>query len=360
MTQAANNHKLRIGITIGDVNGIGPELVIKAFSEAHLRDMCTPILYGSSRVLNIYRKVLQVNKFNYEVVTNPSQAKSRRLNLIECIPDLERIEIGKHSEIGGKAAYLSLKRAIEDAQHKELDALVTLPVDKAALQMHDPNFKGHTELLAEAFNMPDDLMLMVSETLKVGLVTNHLPLHDVSRNLTVDRIVSKARLLHRSLEVDFSIRQPMIAVLGLNPHAGDRGLIGSEEEQIIKKAIEVLEAEGIRAIGPYPSDGYFGSLTYLRFDATLAMYHDQGLIPFKLLSGYEGVNFTAGLPFIRTSPDHGVAYDIAGKGTADPASLRQALYMAIDIHERRTMNEALRANVLPTYDTVDRRPSKGE
>ncbi|RMG73087.1 MAG: 4-hydroxythreonine-4-phosphate dehydrogenase PdxA [Bacteroidetes bacterium] len=346
-----SNRKLRIGITMGDVNGIGPELIIKAFMDSRLRDICIPIVYGSARVINIYRKVLRINKFNYQTVQTPSQAHPGKLNIIECLPGLERIEIGKHSELGGKAAIQALQRAIADAQHTELDALVTMPVDKAALQMHEPSFMGHTELLAKAFNVKESLMLMVSDRLRVGLVTNHLPLAEVARNLSVDRIVRKAKLLTSSLENDFSLQQPMIALLGLNPHAGDRGLIGTEDSELIGKAVELLKAEGIHAFGPYPSDGFFGSMTYQRFDGVLAMYHDQGLIPFKLLAGYEGTNFTAGIPFIRTSPDHGVAYDIAGKGTADPGSLRQALYLAIDVHEQRALNAELKANPLPMTDT---------
>lgn len=336
---------------MGDVNGIGPELIIKAFMDNRLRDICIPIVYGSARVINIYRKVLRINKFTYHTVQTPAQAQPGKLNIIECLPGLERIEIGKHSELGGKAAFQALTRAIQDAQHQELDALVTMPVDKAALQLHEPNFTGHTELLAEAFNVPENLMLMVSDRLKVGLVTNHLPLAEVARNLTAERIVRKGKLLAASLENDFSIQQPMIALLSLNPHAGDRGLIGTEDSEVISEAVEGLKKVGIHALGPYPADGFFGSMTYQRFAGVLAMYHDQGLIPFKILAGYEGINFTAGIPFIRTSPDHGVAYDIAGKGTADAGSLRQALYLAIDIHTQRHLNAELKANPLPMTDT---------
>ena len=341
-----NNRKLKVGITIGDVNGIGPELVIKAFMDQRLKELCIPILYGSSRVLNIYRKVLDVNKFHYIVVPNPSQAQSRKLNIVECIPGLERVEIGKASEAGGKAAFLSVKRAVEDAQHQELDALVTLPVDKATFQKHDTEFAGHTELLAKAFNVSENLMFMVSDAIKIGTVTNHLPVSEVARNLSTERIVEKVRLMHASLEKDFSILRPMIAVLGLNPHAGDKGLIGPEENDIISPAVEQLNEQGIRAFGPYPADGFFGSMTYQKFHGVMAMYHDQGLIPFKLLTGYSGVNFTAGIPFVRTSPDHGVAYDIAGKGTADAESLRQAIYLAIDVHHNRSMNADLQENAL--------------
>jgi len=345
----SNHHKqglLRVGITMGDVNGIGPELLIKTFMDQRIKELCIPIVYGSSRVINIYRKVMNINKFHYNIIQKPSQAQPRRLNVIECIPDLERIDIGKASEIGGKAAHLALKRAIEDAQHQEIDTLVTLPVDKKVLTEFVPDFMGHTEMLAKAFNVPDSLMLMVDDDLRVGLVTNHLAIKAVSQNLSLDRILAKAHMLHNSLRQDFSIQKPMLAILGLNPHAGDKGLLGEEESEIIEHAVRQLKNEGIRAAGPYPADGYFGSLTYRRFDATLAMYHDQGLIPFKLLAGYRGVNFTAGVPVVRTSPDHGVAYDIAGKGEADPLSLRQSIFTSIDIFRNREMNLDLEANAL--------------
>lgn len=350
----ANNHKPKIGITMGDVNGIGPELIIKAFLDQRFKESFVPIIYGSSRVVNIYRKVMNINKFHYVVVQNPSQAQYRKLNIIESVPDLERVDIGKSSEIGGRAAHEALKRAIQDAQHGEIDALVTLPVDKKSMQEFVPEFKGHTELLAEAFNVPQNLMMMVSEDIKVATVTNHLAIQDVSRNLSVERIVTKARILNDSLENDFSIQKPMIAILGLNPHAGDRGLIGNEEAEVISHAVTELKKSGIKAFGPYPADGFFGSMSYQKFHATLAMYHDQGLIPFKLIAGYNGVNFTAGIPFIRTSPDHGVAYDIAGKGTADPASVRQSIYLALDILKERKMNKELKENPIKPLADLER------
>ncbi|MDP5169304.1 MAG: 4-hydroxythreonine-4-phosphate dehydrogenase PdxA [Bacteroidia bacterium] len=341
-----SNRKLRIGITIGDVNGIGPELIIKAFEDSRLKDQCVPILYGSSRVINIYRKVMGVEKFNYVVITTPSQAHYHKLNLIECVPNLERVDIGVASEASGEAAYLSLKRAIEDAQHQELDALVTMPVNKATIEKQEPGFVGHTEMLAEAFNAQESLMLMVSDQMRIGVVTTHVPVKDISAQLTIEKIVKKVRLMNQTLKRDFTIEQPMIAVLGLNPHAGDDGLIGEEEKSIINPALIQLQKEGINVFGPYPADGFFGALTYRKFDGIMAMYHDQGLIPFKLLAGYSGVNFTAGLPVVRTSPDHGVAYDIAGKDIADPESLRAALYLAIDVVGQRRMNEKLEAEAL--------------
>ncbi|MEZ4772423.1 MAG: 4-hydroxythreonine-4-phosphate dehydrogenase PdxA [Bacteroidia bacterium] len=340
------NDKLRIGITIGDVSGIGPELVLKAFQDQRLKDQFIPILYGSSKVLNIYRKALEINKFNYNIVQKASQAHAGRLNLIEVGDDSDRFEIGKPSEAGALIAYQALKSAIEDAQHQEIDALVTLPVDKSLIQQHHAGFTGHTEMLAEAFNVDDNLMLMVWDGLRVGLVTNHVPIQDVSRNISKERIIRKVMLLNESLQYDFNIPKPMIAVLGLNPHAGDNGLIGPEEREIIMPALEELSAKGIFVSGPYPADGFFGSMTYKRFDGVIAMYHDQGLTPFKLLAGYEGVNYTAGIPLVRTSPDHGVAFDIAGKNIADPASLYQSIFVAMDVFRNRTENAELRANAL--------------
>ena len=342
-----SNRKLRIGITIGDISGIGPELVIRAFQDQRLKDLCVPILYGSSRVINIYKKILKVNKFHYSVVQKPAQAQSKRLNVIECIPNLERIEIGEPSEQGGKAAFLAVKRAVEDAQHAQIDALVTLPVDKSTFQIHDQSFQGHTEFLAKAFGVDDNLMLMVYDDLRVGLVTNHLPIQDVPRNLSKNQVVKKVRLLHKSLIKDFNISKPIIAVLGLNPHSGDNGLIGNEEKEIIHPALEALRKEDIIVQGPFPADGFFGSMQYRDFDGIMAMYHDQGLVPFKLIAGYQGFNFTAGIPFVRTSPDHGVAYSLVGKEIASTESLRHSIYMALDIHKTRSSYKELTANALP-------------
>lgn len=350
--------KLRVGITIGDVSGIGPELIIQAFQDQGLKELCIPIVYGSSRVINIYRKVMGIEKFHYIMVQKPSQAQNRKLNIIDCVTDLDRIDIGKPSEASGKVAYEAVKRAVEDAQHQELDALITLPVDKATFQMHDEGFTGHTELLAEAFNVKDNLMLMVSDELRVGLVTNHVAIKDVSQNISTDRIFRKALMLNRALKEDFAITQPRIAILGLNPHAGDNGLLGKEEEEVIAPAIRELKNKGVKVLGPYPADGFFGSMTYLKFDGVLAMYHDQGLVPFKLIAGYRGVNYTAGMPFIRTSPDHGVAYDIAGKNIADAESLREALYLAIDVHRRRAESDHLHDGALKPIDIKEMKAAR--
>ena len=352
MSNSAEHKKLKIGISLGDFNGIGPELILKCFQDARFRDLCVPIVYGSSRVLNIYRKILNINKFNYFVVSKVAQAHHNKLNLVECIPQGERVDIGQATEAGGKGAYLALQRMIQDAMHEELDVMVTLPVDKAMIQKEDEHFVGHTEMLTHAFGADESLMLMVADKLRVGVVTNHLPLRNVPQNISVEGIIRKAEIFHRSLQIDFNIPRPLLAILGLNPHAGDHGLIGSEDQEIVAAAIDQLKSKGMLVEGPYPADGFFGALSYRRFDGVLAMYHDQGLIPFKLIAGYNGVNFTAGLPFVRTSPDHGVAYNIAGKNLAEAESLRQSIYLAMDVFRNRKQNLELEAQALPPLDDL--------
>ena len=341
-----NPNKLRVGITIGDINGIGPEILLKAFYDNRLKSMFIPIVYGSSSVLNYYKKVLGLEKFNYSVIPNANAAKPNTVNIIDCLQGVDKAEAGLPSPMGGQGSYLALQRAIEDALSNQIDLLVTLPVDKATVKLHLPDFTGQTEMLAKAFGIEDNLMMMVSERMKIALVTNHVPLKEVPRMVTKQRIIHKALQLIEALKTDFSVEKPIIAVLGLNPHSGDSGNIGKEEKEVIIPAIEALQKDGHIVQGPFSPDGFFGSMAFKKFDAVLAMYHDQGLIPFKLSEGKEGVNFTAGMPFIRTSPDHGVAYDIAGRGIADVSSFRNALYLALDIYSRRIENQDLRANAL--------------
>ncbi|MEM7037613.1 MAG: 4-hydroxythreonine-4-phosphate dehydrogenase PdxA, partial [Bacteroidota bacterium] len=326
---------LRIGITIGDINGIGPELVIRAFTDQRLREMCTPIIYGSSRVLNIYRKILSVDKFSYNVIQKPNQANPRKISVIDCIRITDRVEVGKPTPDGGAGAYEALTTAVADLKNGDIDALVTLPIDKKMIQRDEFKFPGHTEYLTQEFNADDSLMFMIHDHLKVGVVTGHVPVKDIASNLSTELIVRKIKLMHASLKKDFSIDKPRIAVMGLNPHAGDNGLIGKEEQEMIIKAVEQCANNRMLVLGPYGADGFFGSGTYTKFDGILAMYHDQGLTPFKLLAGFEGVNYTAGLPIVRTSPDHGVAYNLAGKRQADITSFVHAIYDAIDIFRRR-------------------------
>lgn len=338
---------------MGDAAGIGPELIIKAFSQDYIQKRCTAIVYGASKVLNFYRKELDLPRVSYNIINSAQEARPGKLNLLECIPNPDRIEIGVPGKAGAQVAYEALVRAIADAQHGDIDAMVTLPVDKATLGKFLPEFKGHTGILGEAFATDDPLMMMVSEEMRVGMVTHHIPLKDVSQNISIPRILDRLKVMQRSLHHDFSISKGRIAVLGLNPHAGDNGLLGSEDQEIIAKAIVKAKEMGMAVEGPYPSDGFFGSQTFRKFDAVLAMYHDQGLIPFKLLSGYRGVNFTAGMPLVRTSPDHGVAYNIAGKGIADPISLVEAIYLAMDVHQRRAEIMPLVDKALPSVQNPD-------
>lgn len=346
---------LRIGISIGDFNGIGPELVIQGLTEPRLKEICTPIVYGSSKVLNVYRKLLSVDKFSYNVIQQPNQAQPKKVSVIECITNAENVEPGKASAEAGKGAFEALQAAVNDLKAGEIDALVTLPIDKSSIQSPEFQFPGHTEYLAQQFNLDTSLMFMVHDRLRVAVVTGHIPLEKVTKAITVEAILKKLRIMNMSLKTDFNVEKPKIAVLGLNPHAGDNGLLGREDKEKVQKAVEDAQRERIFAMGPYSSDGFFGMGTFKKFDAILAMYHDQGLIPFKLMAGFEGVNFTAGLPVVRTSPDHGVAYNLAGKGEADPASFIHAMYKAMDIYRERRDNLDLQEGSLFNPKARDRR-----
>jgi 4-hydroxythreonine-4-phosphate dehydrogenase len=329
---------LRIGISIGDFNGIGPELVIQGLTEPRLREICTPIVYGSAKVLNVYRKLLSVDKFSYNVIQQPNQAQPKKVSVIDCITEADNVEPGKPSKEAGKGAFQALQQAVLDLKAGEIDALVTLPIDKHSIQSEDFQFPGHTEYLAQQFGVDTNLMFMVHDRVKVAVVTGHIPIANVSKAITVELIMKKLRIMNMSLKTDFNIDKPKIAVLGLNPHAGDNGLLGKEDKERIAKAVDDAQRERIFAMGPYSADGFFGMGLFSKFDAVLAMYHDQGLVPFKLMAGFEGVNFTAGLPVVRTSPDHGVAYNLAGKGEADPTSFIHAMYKAMDIVRERRDN----------------------
>jgi len=345
-----NKGKIKIGISHGDINGIGYEVIIKTLNDPRILEMCTPVVYGSPKVAAYHRKALNLESFNFNTIRKASEADSRKANIINCIDDNVRVELGKISDVAGEASYMSLEAAVNDLKAGEIDALVTAPISKDNIQSEKFNFPGHTEFLAEQFGTNNYLMLMVSEMMKIGVVTTHVPLAGVPSLITKEAILNKLRIMAGSLEQDFSIKKPRIAVLGLNPHAGDGGLLGSEENDIIIPAIEKAKGEGILAIGPYPADGFFGSGDYARFDAILAMYHDQGLTPFKVISFERGVNYTAGLPVIRTSPAHGTAFDIAGEGKASPDSFREALYLAIDIHKSRELYREISKNPLKKYE----------
>ncbi len=342
--------KIRLGITHGDINGIGYEIIYKVLSDIRMFDMCTPIIYGSSKVAAYHRKTLNITNFSLNNIKNPEDAHIKRANIINCVDDNVRVELGKATKMGGEAAYSALSRAVSDLKEKKIDILVTAPIHKKNIQSNDFNFPGHTEYLESEFGSNGSLMLLISDVLKVGVVTGHIPVVDVPKSITKEKILNKLNILNKSLKEDFMIRKPRIAVLGLNPHAGDEGLIGKEEQNIIIPAIEEAKSKGIIALGPYPADGLFGSSNLSKFDAILAMYHDQGLIPFKTISFASGVNYTAGLPIVRTSPDHGTAFEIAGQGTANEESLRQAIYSAVDIFNNRKSYKELSKNPLKTYD----------
>lgn len=344
------NTKIKVGISHGDINGISYEVIMKTLQDARILEMCTPIVYGSPKVAAYHRKALNIENLSFNHIRTPQEASHNKANIINCIDENIRVELGKSTEAAGESSYLALEKAIEDLKKGLIDVLVTAPINKDNIQSEKFKFPGHTEYLAQQFNSRDFVMLMVSHNLKVGVVTGHIPLSDVSKNITRDKILSKLRIISKSLVEDFSVTNPRIAVLALNPHAGDNGLIGNEEQNIIIPALDQARNEGITALGPYPADGFFGSGDFTKFDAILAMYHDQGLIPFKFSSFDQGVNYTAGLPVIRTSPAHGTAFDIAGEDKASPDSFREALYLAIDIHKNREIHREISANPLKRYD----------
>jgi 4-hydroxythreonine-4-phosphate dehydrogenase len=338
--------KIKIGISIGDVNGIGLEIIIKTLADAAIFNYCTPIVYGHTKVASFHRKSVNVQDLNFNVIAEASQALHRKANMINCWEEDVKIELGQSNEVGGKYAFLSLERATNDLLSGQIDALVTAPINKENIQSEEFKFPGHTEYLQERDNAAESLMFLVSETLKVGVVTGHIPVSQIPQAVTTEKILAKLKLMNASLKTDFWIRKPKIAVLGLNPHAGDNGLIGDEEQKVITPALEEARAAGILAMGPYPADGFFANAAYHKFDAVLAMYHDQGLIPFKQISFESGVNYTAGLSFVRTSPDHGTAYDIAGQNIASEQSFREALFTAIHIVKHRRENAVLNENPL--------------
>jgi 4-hydroxythreonine-4-phosphate dehydrogenase len=338
--------KIKIGISQGDINGISYEIIIKSLMDNRVNELCTPVIYGSPKVAAYHRKALNIENFNLNNISRAEDAHDKRANIINCIDDNIRVELGKSTRMAGEASHHALEAAAKDLQEGKIDALVTAPINKHNIQSDKFNFSGHTEYLQYIFKAEEVLMLMVSDLLKVGVVAGHVPIKNLSEYITGERVLNKIRVMNTSLIKDFGIRKPRIAVLGLNPHAGDNGLLGREEIESIIPAIKKAEEENIMAIGPYPADGFFGSGAFSKFDAVLAMYHDQGLAPFKALVVDEGVNYTAGLPVIRTSPAHGTAYDLAGKDEAHYGSFRKALYLAIDTYRNRTEYQAISKNPL--------------
>jgi 4-hydroxythreonine-4-phosphate dehydrogenase len=325
----------KIGITHGDINSISYEVIMKALDDPKIVEICTPVVYGLARTAGYYRKVLEMNDFVFQFVKNVQQASTKKLNLVNLSDEEIKIEVGVPSEVGGKMAERALTIACNDLKNNLIDAIVTAPVNKSTIQSQTFKFAGHTEFFSAQFNAHGTMMLMVAENLKVGFATNHFPINEASKILTTELILRKIMILNHSLTKDFLCTHPKIAVLALNPHAGDNGLLGKEEIEIIKPAISQAFEQNINAFGPFSADGFFASGQNKQFDAVLAMYHDQGMIPFKLLAFEGGVNFTAGLPIVRTSPAHGTGYDIAGKNIANPDSMRNAIYLAIDILNNR-------------------------
>jgi 4-hydroxythreonine-4-phosphate dehydrogenase len=339
--------KVVVGITQGDINGIGYEVIIKTLSDSRVNDFCVPVVYGSPKVAAYHRKAINHEHFNFNQIKDISELNSKRSNIINCMDDNVRVELGKTTEVAGEGSIQSIEAAIADLKSGKVDVLLTSPINKQNVQSSKFSFPGHTEYLASTFDTKEVLMLLVSDIMKVGVVTGHIPLSEVPGSITKELILKKLRLLNNSLVKDFGVRKPRIAVLGLNPHAGDAGVLGSEEQDVIIPAIKQANSEDIIAVGPYPSDGFFGSVNFSKFDAILAMYHDQGLAPFKSLAFDSGVNFTAGLPVVRTSPAHGTAFEIAGQGNASENSFRNALFLAIEIYKNRLTYEEITRNPLP-------------
>jgi len=338
------------GISQGDINGIGYEVIIKALMDPVINELLVPVVYGSPKVAAYHRKALNINNFNFNNIRIAEEANHKRVNLVNCLDDNVRVELGKSTEHGGEAALISLEKAIDDLKAGKVDVLVTAPIDKKNVQSDKFHFPGHTEYLKSKFGVDEVLMFMIGECLKIGIVTAHVPLSMVPEFITKESVLKKIRLMDHSLKFDFAIRKPRIAVLGLNPHAGDNSLLGMEEEEKISPAILKAQQDGILVFGPFPADGFFGAGSFKNFDGILAMYHDQGLAPFKALSFDTGVNFTAGLPVVRTSPVHGTAFSIAGKGEASENSFRQALYLACDIYRNRQLYNEITRNPLRHYD----------
>ncbi len=341
-----HSEKPLIGITIGDINGIGPELIIKTFSDNRIMDICTPVIFGNNKLINFYRKNLQEHNFNFNIIKDSTRINNKQVNLYNCWEEDVAVTPGILNETGGKYAVLSLTMAAEALKGGKLDGLVTAPIHKKNIQSPEFSHTGHTPYLKQLFEASDVAMMLVADNMRVALLTEHVPVKDVAEFVTKDNILKKLKIVHESLKKDFGISKPKIAVLGLNPHAGDEGLIGKEEETIIRPAIIEAKKQNMMCFGPYSADAFFARGQYEQFDAVLALYHDQGLIPFKSLAIGEGVNFTAGIKGVRTSPDHGVAFDISGKGIADESSFRQAIYTCVDILNARRENAEQYANPL--------------
>ena len=341
-----NNRKIRVGITHGDVNGIGYEVILKSFADATMLELCTPVVYGSPKVATFHRKSMDIST-NFCIINTAEDAQESKLNILNCTEDELKVEISKATPEAGKAALDALERALQDYRDGLIDVLVTAPINKHNIQSDTFHFPGHTEYIEERVGENRKaLMILLKDDFRVALVTGHLPIREVADAITKELVMEKLSIFHRSLKEDFGIDAPRIAVFSLNPHAGDHGVIGTEESEVIVPAIQEMVAKGVQCFGPYPADGFMGSGNYCHFDGILAMYHDQGLAPFKAMAMDEGVNFTAGLPIVRTSPAHGTAYDIAGQGIASESSFRQAIYTALDVFRNRQIEKVIHARPL--------------
>jgi 4-hydroxythreonine-4-phosphate dehydrogenase len=338
--------KVKIGISCGDINSISLEVILKALNNEQIFKSIIPIIYGNIKIVSYHKNIALLENLSINIIGQGEKPRPGRINLVNCWSDNVTITLGKASPDGGKFAQIALERAVDDVLKSEIDALVTGPVNKLSMRMAGFNYSGHTGYLKDKAEVNDCLMFMVSDRIKIGLVTDHVAVSSIASQITKESVLSKLRIMEQSLMSDFGIEKPHIAVLGLNPHAGEEGLIGSEDEEIIRPAIIEAKKAGLFVAGPYSADGFFGSGHFSKFDGILAMYHDQGLIPFKNMSYYEGVNYTAGLNFVRTSPDHGTAFDIAGKNEADPRSMIHAIYTAKDIYLQRKGFHEMRENVL--------------
>lgn len=341
-----NNRKIRVGITHGDINGIGYEVILKSFIDATMLELCTPIVYGSPKVATFHRKSMDIST-NFSIINTAGDVQENKLNILNCTEDELKVEMSKATPEAGKAALNALERALQDYRDGLIDVLVTAPINKHNIQSDAFHFPGHTEYIEERVGEDKKaLMILLKDDFRVALVTGHLPIREVADAITKELVMEKLAIFHRSLKEDFGIDAPRIAVFSLNPHAGDNGVIGTEETEVIIPAIQEMVAKGVQCFGPYPADGFMGSGNYTHFDGILAMYHDQGLAPFKTVAMDEGVNFTAGLPIVRTSPAHGTAYDIAGQGIASESSFRQAIYTALDVFRNRQIEKAIHARPL--------------
>ena len=340
------NRKIRVGITHGDINGVGYEVILKTFSDPTMLELCTPVVYGSPKVAAYHRKAMEIQT-SFSIVNSAEEVQDGRVNVVNCMEEELKVELTKPTPEAGKAALAALERALADYREGLFDALVTAPINKHTIQSDAFHFPGHTEYIEERVGEGQKaLMILLKGDFRVALVTGHVPVRDIASELTKELIMEKMEIFHRSLKKDFGIDNPRIAVFSLNPHAGDNGLLGTEEQEVIIPAMKEMIARGVQCFGPYPADGFMGSGNYTHFDGILAMYHDQGLAPFKALAMDEGVNFTAGLPIVRTSPAHGTAYDIAGKGIASEDSFRQAVYVAMDVFRNRAWEKEISARPL--------------